>query len=153
MTGRFTAEWTAFRFTFFTRFTHWTRFTKFTIFTKFTRFTIFTIFTNFTRFTRFSPFTRFRRFTRSPGDPRLPVAEGQFVRVGKTVFERSELDVRRFSELTKFERNLRQAGIHYLHELAASNREQLTRAARLDPGDADALVKLAKQMLSSISKQ
>jgi hypothetical protein len=43
--------------------------------------------------------------------------------------------------------------IHYLHELAASNREQLTKAAHLAPGDADALVKLAKQMLSSISKQ
>lgn len=150
---RFTLYTRFTRFTYFTRFTHWTRFTKFTVFTKFTRFTIFTFFTNFTRFTLFSPFTRFRRFTRSPADPRLPVAEGQFVRVGKTVFERSELDIRKFSELTKFERNLRQAGIRYLHELAASNRQQLTEAARLDAGDADTLVKLAKQMLSSISKQ
>lgn len=154
-------------FTRFTRFTLWTRFTRFTIFTLFTRFTPFTrftaftrftIFTRFTEFTRFTVFTRFTRFTRFPIatrflDPRERRVADRFVRVGRTVFELRETEIRRFKELRSAETDLKRAGVHYLHELASSNRDELAAALDYRPEEVDVLLKLAKQLLSTLSER
>jgi Subtilase family len=144
------------RFTFFTRFTH---FTIFTLFTRFTPFTRFTIFTRFTRFTSFTLFTRFTRFTRFPVatrffDPRRRrQVVSRFVRVGRTVFELSETEIRRFEELKSAEADLRQVGVLYLHELASSDRDELAASLKYPVEEVDVLLKLAKQVLSTLSER
>ena len=134
-------------FTYFTRFTLWTRFTRFTIFTIFTRFTPFTRFTIFTRFTRFSPFEVATRFL----DPLKRRVPDRFIRVGRTVFEIREVEIRRFSELKRAEADLRKVGVTYLHELAASERDKLATAMNYRQEEAEVLIKLAKQLLSTLS--
>jgi hypothetical protein len=133
-------------FTRFTRFTWFTRFTAFTAFTRFTRFTVFTLLTRFTRFTRFSVFTRFPPRFRRPG------GEERFVRVGKTVFELGEIEIRRFAELAAAERDLRRVGIRHLHELAASDHQKLAASLRYRPEDAERLIRRSKQLLDGMTR-
>lgn len=143
------------RFTLITPFSPFTRFTVFTLFTRFTRwtrFTYFSLFTRFTPFTRFSPFTRFQGVSSFLGRFRQPLRGERFVRIGKTVFELSEVDIHRFQELKASARDLRRVNIQYLHELASSDRGKLAAALKYRPEEADALVKLAKQLLSRMSK-
>ena len=143
-------------FTLFTRFTVFTRFTLWTRFTRFTRFTVFTLFTRFspfTLFTRFSPFTRFRGVTSFGGRFRRPVGGERFVRVGRTVFSLGEVEIRRFKELKAAEADLRRVGIQHLHELASSDREKLAGALKYRPEEVEALLKLAKQLLGTLSKR
>ena len=158
---RFTL-WTRFtRFTPWTRFTRFTLFTLFTRFTPFTRFTIFTRFTSFTRFTiftRFTPFTRFTAFTRFPiatrfVDPRERRGPDRFVRVGRTVFELRETEIARFAELKSAEADLRRVGVLYLHELAASDRDELATALKYSPEEVDVLLALGKQLLGTLSER
>jgi hypothetical protein len=150
------------RFTRFTLFTHFTRFTVFTLFTQFTRFTRFTLFTLFTRFTRFTPFTRFTVFTRfrpfevatSFIDPLKRRTGGErFIRIGRTVFELGELDIRKFKELKAAEKDLRQAGIQHLHELAAGEPTKLAAAINYSAEEVASLQTLANQLLNALSKK
>jgi hypothetical protein len=143
-------------FTFFTHFTMFTRFTRWTVFTRFTRFTVFTIFTRFTRFTPFTPFTMFTRFrgvTSFVGRFRRPVSGERFVRVGRTVFAISEVEIRRFKELKAAERDLHRVGIQHLHELAASDRDKLAAAMNYRREEVDVLLKLSKQLLGTMEKK
>ena len=151
-------------FTLFTRFTIFTRFTRFTLWTRFTRFTIFTLFTRFTPFTRFTAFTRFTVFTRFTRFTRFPVATRffdprerrvaeRFVRVGSSVFELRETEIRRFEELKSAESDLQKAGVRYLHELASSNRDELAATLNYSREEVDVLLKLSKQLLSTLSER
>ena len=137
-----------------TLFTLFTRFTLFTLFTRFTPFTIFTFFTRFTLFTRFTPFTPFQRFSQFlPERFKRRAHREQFIRVGKTVFELREVEIRRFKELRSAQRDLQRVGVNYLHELASSDQEKLATALNYSTEDVVALVRLSKQLLSQMSKQ
>lgn len=146
-------------FTRFTLFTHFTRFTGFTLFTRFTRFTLFTIFTRFTPFTRFTVFTRFSRFnpfdvaTRFIDPFKRRLGGERFIRLGRTVFELGELEIRNFKELQGAEKDLRQAGIQHIHELAAGKPEQLATAMKYSADEVAVLQKLANQLLNAMSKK
>jgi hypothetical protein len=149
------------RFTLFSGFSHftlWTRFTRFTFFTRFTRFTRFftpfTPFTPFTRFTRFTiaPFTRFEVVSRFTGRP-VPVKPEQFVRVGRTVFELSEVRVSRFGELGAAEKDLSRAGINYVHELASSDPGSLAKALGYSTDETSGLISMAQAIVDRLARQ
>jgi subtilisin family serine protease len=141
-------------FTTFTRFTIFTAFTRLTPFTRFTRFTLFTRLTRFTRFTvftRFTPFTAFTAFTRFPPirpGPEIEVVP--FVRVGRTVFDPRELELRRTAEFQGVAGSLEQVGIRGLHELAASDAAQLARRLGMPSQQGRKMVDAAKAVLETM---
>lgn len=137
-------------FTIFTIFTRWTLFTLFTPFTFFTRLTRFTFFTRFTPFTPFTFFTRFEPFTRFRGFDK-PVEPLPFIRVGKQVFDLRELELSRFKDFRRVQKDLKAAKITYLHQLAARNVDQLSKELQCRREDAATLVSMAQALLTKIA--
>jgi thermitase len=137
-------------FTIFTEFTRLTRFTRFTRFTMFTRLTRFTPFTVFTRFTPFTPFTAFTRFRPTRPGPEIEVVP--FVRVGRTVFDPRELELRRMAEFQGVAGRLEQVGVRGLHELAASDAAQLAKRLGTSSQQGRKMVDAAKSVLEAMAK-
>ena len=75
------------------------------------------------------------------------------MRIGRTVFQLAEVEIRRFKELKGAEKDLRRVGVKHLHELASSDRDKLARAMNYRAEEVDVLLKLAKQLLSTLSKR
>lgn len=135
------------RFTDFTRLTRFTRFTTFTLFTRLTRFTRFTVFTRFTPFTPFTVFTRF-----GPIRPGPEVEVVPFVRVGRTVFDARELELRRVAEFRNVARSLESVGVARLHELAASDGGQLAKRLGMRSEQGRKMVEAAKSVLQAMAE-
>jgi hypothetical protein len=125
-------------------------FTPFTTFTAFTRLTRFTRFTPFTRFTRFTPFTAFTRFgPLRPGGPEVEVVP--FVRVGRTVFDPRELELRRLAAFREVAGSLERVGVGRLHELAACDGGQLAKRLGTSSEQGRKMVEAAKATLEAMA--
>jgi hypothetical protein len=136
-------------FTEFTRLSPFTRFTRFPLFTRLTRFTPFTVFTRFTRFTPFTPFTVFTRLPPVRPGPEIEVVP--FVRVGRTVFDARELELRRVAEFRGIARSLERVGVRGLHELAASNAGELAKRLGTSSQQGRKMVDAAKATLEAMA--
>jgi len=59
----------------------------------------------------------------------------------------------RFKELKHADADLRKVGVMHLHELAASDSGKLATALHYRPEEAEVLIKLAKQLLSTLGSR
>jgi hypothetical protein len=83
---------------------------------------------------------------------RPPRGGERLIRVGRTVFELGEVEIRRFKELAAAEKDLQKLGIRHLHELASSDHQKLAASLGYRAEEVDALIRTAKQLLESMSR-